>query len=452
MICALLLAATTINAEAALDHARRLAALGPHPWGSTLNTAGAAEYVESQFRNVGLDAVRMQRFESHGVLGANVVGVLRGLDAEFILVGAHHDTVPGSPGAYDDGGGVGVLIELARVLGQRSSRPRTLVFVSFDGEEAWATTKATTVGSRAYIAAMGPQRANLVGAVILEMCGWSGGKPCVHPSAYADPLRPGRSLIAPGWLVEVALAGAREAGAELYVGDPWLSWLYQPAVRSFRGNLYGDDLSFIQFALPAVLLSDSSMTSFYPWYHRSADTADKLDADALARMGRTALSVITKLMSAPRGPARDEVWYASRSTVIRASTLAAIAALTLIPGLWAALFRGSSALFFRVFHAVIFGLLYWRHPIPTLWILALPNLVFPFRRRLATTVIALVPALGLAFVGAYAWRRGAVSGIWLAPWEWPLLVAALVLASFVPRPRKVGGKRSRRAGRRGLLK
>ena len=55
---------------------------------------------------------------------------------EFIVVGAHHDTAPDAPGAYDDGGGVGILIELARVLAKDARRPRTIVFVSFDGEES----------------------------------------------------------------------------------------------------------------------------------------------------------------------------------------------------------------------------------------------------------------------------------------------------------------------------
>ena len=39
---------------------------------------------------------------------------------------ALHDTAPEAPGAYDDGGGVGVLIEAARVLAAQPSRPRTM--------------------------------------------------------------------------------------------------------------------------------------------------------------------------------------------------------------------------------------------------------------------------------------------------------------------------------------
>lgn len=36
----------------------------------------------------------------------------------LVVVGAHHDTVPGSPGADDNGSGLAGLLELARVLGR----------------------------------------------------------------------------------------------------------------------------------------------------------------------------------------------------------------------------------------------------------------------------------------------------------------------------------------------
>ena len=132
-----------IDGQAALGHASKLSALGPHRWGSPL-TQAAADYVEAQFREVGLQEVRQQPFTSHGLTGSNVIGVLRAPGPEFVLIGAHHDTAPEAPGAYDDGGGVGVMIEVARVLSKASTRPRTLVFVSFDGEEAWYTNKTTT--------------------------------------------------------------------------------------------------------------------------------------------------------------------------------------------------------------------------------------------------------------------------------------------------------------------
>ena len=46
------------------------------------------------------------------------------------------------------------------------------------------------------------------------------------------------------WL-RAAEDGAERAGLPMPVGDPVVSWLYQPAVRTFKVGLYGDDLSFL---------------------------------------------------------------------------------------------------------------------------------------------------------------------------------------------------------------
>jgi hypothetical protein len=283
MILALLLFAASFDGEAALRHAAKLASLGPHPWGSARNSF-AAQYVAAQLREAGLSDVRLQEFESHGIKGANVIGTLRARGPEFIVLGAHHDTVPDAPGAYDDGGGVGVLLEAARVLAKGGARPRTIVFVSFDGEEAWSTRLTTAAGSRAYLKELGPDARNLSAALVIEMCGWGKGAPVLHPIAYRDALGSGSPIIAPGWLVRAASRGAREAGAPFSVGDPLIPWLYQPGVRAFRAVFYGDDLSFLQNGLPAVFLSDSSFTAFYPWYHQAGDTADKLDYRRMAKV------------------------------------------------------------------------------------------------------------------------------------------------------------------------
>jgi Zn-dependent M28 family amino/carboxypeptidase len=188
-LLAVLLAAS-FDGQAALRHASSLAALGPHPLGSPRNQAAAA-YVAAQMREAGLDGVELAAFESHGVQGTNVVGTLRAPGEEFVVIGAHHDTVPEAPGAYDDGGGVGVLLELARVLAADKQRPRTLVFVSFDGEESEATGKGSAVGSRAFVERLGPRARSLVAAFAVDMSGWRGGTPSLHPIAYADPRQGG---------------------------------------------------------------------------------------------------------------------------------------------------------------------------------------------------------------------------------------------------------------------
>jgi hypothetical protein len=437
------LLALAFDGAAAHRHASALAALGPHPWGSPRARA-AAEYVAAQFRDAGLGEVRLQEFESHGIRGANVIGVLRAPGPELVVVGAHHDTAPEAPGAYDDGGGVGVLVEAARVLARRPSRPRTLVFVSWDGEEAWSTGRTTTAGARAFIEELGPRTRDLVAAFVVEMCGWPGGTPVFHTIAYDDPLRPGGSVITPAWLIRAAEAGARSAGAPMPVGDPRLSWLYQPTVRAFRApHHYGDDLAFLQSGLPAVFVSDSSLSAYYPWYHQSSDTPDKIDAASLARMGQGVVGAVEAIGRAARGPASEPAWFAAYGSVIGSTALLSAGALSTLPGLAGAALTGGLGR--RLLQVALFGVLLWRQPVPALWVFLLPNVMTLARRRWLT-LLSLVPALALAVMGASAWARGFVAGLRLAWWEVALGILALALLLVDAVARTKAGRRGR--GRR----
>jgi hypothetical protein len=460
LLSALVLSVSAFDGEAALGHASALSALGPHPWGSP-RAGAAAQYVAAQLRKAGVKDVALQPFEAHGIRGVNVVGVIPGRSAEVVLVGAHHDTAPEAPGAYDDGGGVGVLVETARVFARGERPPRTLAFVSFDGEEAWSTGRTLVAGSREYLRSLGPRARGIVAAFVIEMCGWKGGRPVLHPIAYADPLRPSGSVVSPAWVVAAAQRGARRAGAPFGIGDRLLSWLYQPGVRTVRVRLYGDDLAFLQAGVPAVFASDSSFTAFYPWYHRPDDTADKLDAAALAHMGRAAVGAVEALAAAPRGPAQQPQWFAALGGVMTAPWLYAIGAASLLPRLIrAALTRGISA--GLVAQASLFGLLLWRHPVVTVWVFLLPHLLAGVG-GVASTAVALLPLAALGALCLAAWARGMASGLWIASWELAAAAVALVLlwlttarvrrAGRMPRASREGGRSgpARPSRRRGLV-
>ena len=427
MLQAALLLAASVSGEAALRHASRLAALGPHPWGSPRVTL-AASYVESQFREARLQEVRVQPFESHGVRGANVLGVLRGPGTEFVVVAAHHDTAPDAPGAYDDGGGVGVLIETARVLAADTQRSRTIVFASFDGEEAWSTGKTTVAGARAYVKALGAGARDLVGAFVIEMCGWQGGTPAFQALAYADPLSTDGSVVAPRWLVEASARGARAVGAPFVFGDPHIPWLHQAAVRTWRASLYGDDLAFLQSRLPAVFVTDSSFTRFYPDYHQPTDTSDRLNAGALERMGRAVLGAVRAIEAAPRGGPAEPHWFSAFGMMIGATPLVLIGVVSVVPGLRLARRGGGRARTARLLHALLFGFLLYRNPVPALYALLLPNLLPLAPRRAWSLALSLLPAVSLLGLGALAFHRGFVSGTFLTAWDQAAAAGALGLA------------------------
>ena len=445
-----LVLATSIDGEAALRHAAALAALGPRTWGSP-RAAVAAEYIAAEFRKAGLDEVRTDTFEAGGIQGTNVIGVLRASGPEFVVVGAHHDTAPGAPGAYDDAGGVGVLIETARVLAATKERARTVVFVSFDGEEAWSAGKGLlTTGSRDYARSLGDEGRNLVAAVDIEMCGWKDGTPVFHPIPYADPLRPGHFVVTPEWLMRASLDGARAAGVDMPAGDPLIPWLYQAAVRTFRARLYGDDLSFLQSSLPAVFLSDSSFTAFYPWYHQPSDTPDKLDPASLARTGQAVLGIVSELSRTPRGAVSQPDWFVAGGHVIGRSGLWLLVVSSLLPGLLLATKSGGVALGSRAGHALLFSVLAWRHPVPALFVFLLPNLL-TLAGRAWLTAAAFLPLVALTGLGMLAWNRSMVRGTWLQPWELALAGAVLALVLVPVRPAGGGGRGGRGGGRKAGL-
>jgi carboxypeptidase Q len=76
----------------------------------------------------------------------NVVGEVAGrAPGEVVVIGAHLDSVAGSPGAFDDGAGVVTTLEVARLIRAAGPTRRTLRVVAFTGEELGM------VGSKAYV-------------------------------------------------------------------------------------------------------------------------------------------------------------------------------------------------------------------------------------------------------------------------------------------------------------
>lgn len=164
----------SIDVQRALGHIRTLAGeIGPRLAGSPAE-ARAAEYVERELAALGL-AVRRQAFPlPDGGESANVVAQPAILDPQVphLIVGAHLDTVPGSPGANDNASGVAVLIELARALQARPAPP-PVVWVTFGAEEASSRTRGASLnGSKHFVSALTPEEiANLGGMLNLDMVG-----------------------------------------------------------------------------------------------------------------------------------------------------------------------------------------------------------------------------------------------------------------------------------------
>ncbi|MGH8473426.1 MAG: M28 family peptidase, partial [Gammaproteobacteria bacterium] len=107
----------------------------------------AADYLRGQWASQGYRVVS-QSYDARGVRSENLEVTLPGVSREIILIGAHYDSVRGSPGANDNASGVAALLELSLAL--LEAKPAcSLRFVAFVNEEPpffyWSE-----MGSRVY--------------------------------------------------------------------------------------------------------------------------------------------------------------------------------------------------------------------------------------------------------------------------------------------------------------
>jgi hypothetical protein len=140
------------SGEKALAHVQRLVDLGPHPAGSEA-IAKARDYIEEQLRHSGWQVTR-QAFTDDTPRGkihfVNLIARFPG-DANpaspLLLLCSHYDTKLFDTirfvGANDGGSSTGLLLELARVLGQHPSFAGKVELAFFDGEEAYETFSDT---------------------------------------------------------------------------------------------------------------------------------------------------------------------------------------------------------------------------------------------------------------------------------------------------------------------
>ncbi|MGI8657191.1 MAG: M28 family peptidase, partial [Candidatus Limnocylindria bacterium] len=132
--------------------------------------------------------------------GTNLVAIREGEAREAIVVVAHHDTVPGSPGADDNGAALAALLELAQHLGGERQR-RTVILAAPDYEEIGL------VGSRHLVRWL---RADfdVRAAIVFDPLGF------MDPAPNTQRVPPGIDLLYPG---QVARLAARQRAGDTVV-------------------------------------------------------------------------------------------------------------------------------------------------------------------------------------------------------------------------------------------
>ena len=141
-------------------------------------------YAERVFRRYGYLTAR-EVFDVPGLGQSwNVVASWPGSVDPTVVIGAHLDTVPASPGGNDNASGVATLLESARVLAL-TGEAEGLDLVAFGAEER-QPSGGHHYGSQAYVDALGPQErqdldlmlsVDMIGKVRRYIAGWLGTGP-----------------------------------------------------------------------------------------------------------------------------------------------------------------------------------------------------------------------------------------------------------------------------------
>ena len=129
----------------------------------------AADFIARSFTEAGLNS-RRDGYEVAGKLCENIEVEIRGTSREIIVIGAHYDSVVGSPGANDNGSGVAVLLALARRFAGKTPGARTLRFVAFANEEP-GHFQTHEMGSWVYANRCQARGDKIVGMISLETVG-----------------------------------------------------------------------------------------------------------------------------------------------------------------------------------------------------------------------------------------------------------------------------------------
>jgi Zn-dependent M28 family amino/carboxypeptidase len=229
----------------------------------------------------------------------NLIAYQKWPDSEpFYLIGAHFDSVEGSPGADDNASGVAALLEIARVLskawrkrGQATFSPENVqekvacplfpnvVFAFFNLEEF------SMIGSTHYASLLKKKDSKLLGMISLEMIGYTDKRP------GSQKYPPGFQFFYPNtgdFIGVVANGKSRSFLKKVTAALRQIPLLpVETITLPFNGGVVpasrlSDHSPFWDEGYPALLVTD---TSFYrnPHYHGPTDTVETLDPEFLRK-------------------------------------------------------------------------------------------------------------------------------------------------------------------------
>ena len=234
----------------------------------------AAQYIEDEWREQGYAVERLE-YDLFGLRCANLVTTREGSarQTKILLLGAHYDSVKGSPGANDNASGVAALLEISRMF-QMVDPILSVRFAAFVNEEP-PFFMTSQQGSMVYAQAARRRGEDIRLMASLETIG------CYSKELGSQIYPPLFRLFYPdrgNFLGMVSDFRSRTALRRVAAAFRAHSDFPLQTVSTFRfvpGVSWSDHRSFWCQGYRAVMITDTAPYR-YPHYHAASDMPDKL--------------------------------------------------------------------------------------------------------------------------------------------------------------------------------
>jgi len=295
---ALIVPVPDFNRDSAYAFVKAQVDFGPRNPGSEAHKL-CADYLAGKLISY-TDTTIIQQFQARNyagdvLKGKNIIGIINPESKARITLAAHwdsrpfadHDPDPGKKndaidGANDGASGVGILLEIARIL--KDSPPRIGVDIIFfdledfgppDDSQNEKSNESWGLGSQYW--SRNPHKINYRSrfVILLDMVG--AGNPRFPQEGFSMYYAPDK--------VEKVWKIAHDLG-------------YQKYFLNEKGGYVNDDQYFINElrGIPAIdiihLDPESSNGSFFEYWHTAEDNMDKIDPATLEMVGKVVLAVI----------------------------------------------------------------------------------------------------------------------------------------------------------------
>lgn len=255
-----------VSGERALQHVKYLVDLGPRPVASAALEKSRV-YIEKELRANGWEVTR-QTFTEPTPRGAmtfvNLLARFGKNSSPSFLLCSHYDTKIFDTftfvGANDGGSSTGLLLEMARVLALHPPLAAKVELVFFDGEEAVEEFSETDgiYGSRHFAQSLGADAKKFRGGILFDMVG-------------------DRDL-----KITLPLDSPKQMAQQIFAAADALK--VRDHFTYFSGDVTDDHTPLNAAGIATIDLIDFD----YPPWHTAEDKIDKLSADSLQIVGKTA--------------------------------------------------------------------------------------------------------------------------------------------------------------------